>query len=157
MRRHVDYLLDADLNELSIELLISSMQRPLEFIRIKKIKELGIKFPQNYRFLEVLEKNNEDIIQKNFASKFHINQSTVTRSLNALENDGFIKRSILDNNKKNKVIKLTDKGKDVLTEMHKFDAELEKELFRNFSQEEIDEFKKFCVKFSKNAVDFLDF
>ena len=149
MKNHLEYLVNADSQHLSVNFLFSSLSHAIFELRVEKIKELGIEFPQNFRFLEVLE-NHEGIIQKEFASRFNINQSTVTRSLNALEKEGLIKRTILENNKKNKVIVLTDRGRAVLKEMQNFDANLENEMLKGLSETEIQEFKQYFMKMVKN-------
>lgn len=153
MKHHVEYLLNEDLDNLSVDFLLNSIEMPLMRIRVEKIKEMGIDFPQNFRFLEVLE-HHEGMIQKEFAARFQINQSTVTRSLNALEKQGFIKRVILEGNRKNKVIYLTDDGKNLLKVIHNFDKQLEEKMINNFSEDDVSKFKELCVLMIKNINDF---
>ena len=150
MKDPIDFLLSAELDELPLEFVVSSLSRGLIILRMNKIKELGISFPQNYRFLEILkEENDNQVIQKDFAELFRINQSTVTRSLNSLEEEGFIERITLKDNRKNKIIKLTDKGKDAIKEIEDYDKKIENELLKSITEEEAIKFKEMNIKFTK--------
>ena len=150
MKDPIDFLLSAELDELPLEFVVSSLSRGLIILRMNKIKELGINFPQNYRFLEILkEENDNQFIQKDFAELFRINQSTVTRSLNSLEEEGFIERITLKDNRKNKIIKLTDKGNDTIKEIEDYDKKIENELLKSITEDEAIKFKEMNIKFTK--------
>ena len=150
MKDPIDFLLSAELDELPLEFVVSSLSRGLIILRMNKIKELGISFPQNYRFLEILkEENDNQVIQKDFAEIFRINQSTVTRSLNSLEEEGFIERITLKDNRKNKIIKLTDKGNDTIKEIEDYDKKIENELLKSITEDEAIKFKEMNIKFTK--------
>lgn len=146
----MEYLLNTDVDNLSFEFILSSFQHGMMILITHKIRELGIDFPQNYRYLEFI-KEHDNIIQKDIAVIFNINQSTVTRSLNALEDEGFIERIMLEGNKKNKVVKLTDKGENIIKELESYKDNIEKEIFKGFSYEDIRKLKLMNVELAKRT------
>ncbi|MGN0093592.1 MAG: MarR family winged helix-turn-helix transcriptional regulator [Methanobrevibacter sp.] len=155
MESPVEYLLNTDVDDLSFEFILSSFQHGMMFLMSHKIKELGIDFPQNYRYLEFI-KEHDNIIQKDIAFIFDINQSTVTRSLNALENEGFIERVMLEGNKKNKVVKLTDKGENLIKEFESYKDNIEKQIFKGFSHDDIRKLKLMNVELARRTFDLIE-
>ncbi|MGN1362202.1 MAG: MarR family winged helix-turn-helix transcriptional regulator [Methanobrevibacter sp.] len=150
MESPIEYLLNTDVDNLSFEFILSSFQRGMMILMTHKIMELGIDFPQNYRYLEFI-KEHDNIIQKDLANIFNINQSTVTRSLNALEDEGFIERVMLEGNKKNKVVKLTDKGENIIEEVESYKNNIEEQIFKGFSHDDIRKLKLMNVELAKRT------
>ncbi|MFU2113624.1 MarR family transcriptional regulator [[Pasteurella] aerogenes] len=53
----------------------------------------------------------EQVTQKYIADKYHLAKQTINSLCKRLETDGFIASNVKENNKREKVISLTDKGK----------------------------------------------
>ena len=110
--------------------------------------------PFNLIYLEYLEAKGPTI-QKQLAEVFDKNQSTITRSLNTLEDLELIKRKNTKDNKKNKIIELTQKGQKLLDTIHKKDTELEEKIFEVLTPEEEENLKKTLKKVIINNMDLL--
>ncbi len=135
-------------DEMPLEFIISIISKGFILSEISSLKSMGLS-PKNYRFLEVLSYRDEIIIQKDFAEMFKKNQSTITRSLNTLEDDGFIKRINDDINHKNKIIVLTKKGKDTVNTMTNFKRNLEDQYLDSFTTSEKEELRKNLIIIAK--------
>ncbi len=132
----------------SIEFNLSFISRSFELEIFKRAKELGLD-PHNYKLLDFIN-NHEGIIQKDLAQFFDKNQSTITRSLNRLEYDGFIKR-VHEENKKNNIIVLTQRGEKVITEINELAKNIENKFLYNFTTEEKEIFTDLAYKLALNC------
>ncbi|WP_294007405.1 MarR family winged helix-turn-helix transcriptional regulator [uncultured Methanobrevibacter sp.] len=136
------------LNNNSLDSLISIIDRSFKIACLDKFDELDLTF-HNYMTLEFIY-NHENVIQKDLARLFHRNQSTITRSIDKLENKGFVERIHDDNNKKNNIIILTTKGQKAVEEINSFKKDLEKDLVYNFTENEREIFKKLLNRLIHN-------
>ena len=94
--------------------------------------------------------NNKDIYQKYIEKLLNIRRSTTTEILNVMEKKDFVKRIESPSDKRQKIIVLSKKGKYYVGEFEKFIFIVEKEILKDISNEEKDNF--FCVleKIKKN-------
>ena len=105
----------------------------------------------NVKFILFLWHNQDkDIYQKTIEEAFSIRPSTVSRSLKALEEDGYITRTTMEHDSRLKKITLTTKA----IEMHSNATDDMSELFRkmtiNISNDEIQAFMKTLKKMCEN-------
>ena len=93
--------------------------------------------------------HNEGIIQEQLAQIFHLNESTITRNLNKLEDKGFIKR-IPD--KRTKRIEVTDKGAKTARKVMDYDEIWDEKIKDIIGDEEYDNFKNTLKKISEELI-----
>ena len=79
-----------------------------------KLENFGINPSQLHFLFEI--KHNREINQEKIASKCNMNKGSVARSIRKLEEKGLIEREIDDNNRRQNIISLTDRGEEVLEE-----------------------------------------
>lgn len=76
------------------------------------IEEFGINTTQLHLLFEI--SNQEDINQERIAERCSINKGAVARSIKKLEDIGFVKRQIDENNRRQNKISLTRSGEEIL-------------------------------------------
>ena len=67
----------------------------------------------------------DGIIQEELASRFHMNESTIARALRKLEDAGMVQRKVDENNRRRKIITVTEKGRAAVNAIDKIDAKWE--------------------------------
>lgn len=93
--------------------------------------------------------NNEGIIQEQLAQSFHLNESTITRNLKKLEDKGFIERIP---QKRTKVIKTTQKGKDTAQKMMDLDEQWDFKIKEMIGEEDYAKFMNILRKISEELI-----
>ena len=94
--------------------------------------------------------NNKDIYQKDIEKLLNIRRSTTTEILNVMEKKDFVKRIESPSDKRQKIIVLSKKGKYYVGEFEKFIFIVEKEILKDISNEEKDNFFFVLEKIKKN-------
>jgi len=107
--------------EMPIGSLISAISRAHLAYLFGGIEKLGITGGQYY-FLNALIRE-DGIIQEELASNVHMNESTITRALKKLEDAGMVHREVDENNRRKKIITVTEKGRDAVDKIRKLDEE----------------------------------
>jgi DNA-binding MarR family transcriptional regulator len=107
--------------EMPIGSLISAISRAHLAYLFGEIEKLGITGGQYY-FLNALIRE-DGIIQEELASNVHMNESTITRALKKLEDAGMVHREVDENNRRKKIITVTEKGRDAVDKIRKLDEE----------------------------------
>ena len=74
----------------------------------KKIKKYSLSFGQYPFLIELYDKGPST--QQNLAKIFQLNESTITRALNKLEEKGYIEKHPNYENKRKNYVKVTSKG-----------------------------------------------
>ena len=95
-----------------------------------------ITFEQMGLLYYISRNNKRDIIQQDIANLMNKTKSAVLRTLDILEEKGFLKREAMLNDRRKNVIQLTDKGWKVIKIMHEKFLELDKELNKGISANE---------------------
>ena len=125
--------------EMPIGSLISAISRAHLAYLFGEIEKLGITGGQYY-FLNALI-HEDGIIQEELASNVHMNESTITRALKKLEDAGMVHREVDENNRRRKIITVTEKGKDAVDKIRKLDEEWDDKI-RSLSPSEKTRLKK---------------
>jgi len=113
-----------------------------------KVSVFGLHTTQ-HRALMYLSRKGNLLSQKELALHLEITPAAVTQILQKLENDGYIERSLGDDNRFNQ-IKITATGEDIVEKTRKIFADIDKSLFKNFSNEEMDKFIEFLERINVN-------
>lgn len=95
-----------------------------------------ITFEQMGLLYYISRNSKRDIIQQDIANLMNKTKSAVLRTLDILEEKGFLKREPMLNDRRKNVIQLTDKGWKVIKIMHEKFLELDKELNKGISANE---------------------
>ncbi len=119
--------------------LITTISRAHSAFLIREIEVLGITMGQ-FQFLMGLARE-DGITQEELANNFHMNESTIARALRKLEDSGTVKRKVDDNNRRKKIITVTEKGITIVDSIKKKDEEWE-EMIRSLSDGQKHELKK---------------
>lgn len=109
-----------------------------------KIKDYNITFGLHPILIEIYKKEN--IIQEDLAEKIYLNESTVTRNLEKLEEKGLIIKEQNTTNKRKKYLKCTEKGADIAEKLLNLEDEWEEEFYKNLDNTEFETLKKLLNK-----------
>lgn len=95
------------------------------------------------------EKQEDTVYQKDLQEFFHISKAAISEGIQSMEKKGLIQRipSKIDA-RKNK-IELTEMGKESLMEIERIKEEANKEILKEFKEEEIENFIKIIHKMKK--------
>ncbi len=110
----------------------------------KKTKNVNLTFGLYPLLITIYKK--EKIIQEDLAKLHHLNESTITRNLNKLEEKGFIIRT---RDKRKKIISLTDKGEETVQNIIDYDGKWDEMIKKELGEEEFRNYKKTLEKISK--------
>lgn len=118
----------------------------------RNISKMGIHHSQHY-LLMYIAKNKEIPSQKTIAEQFGITQAAVTRSLKALEIEGYIERLNVENDSRYKKIVITDKGKEIVEKSHRMFKETDESIFADFSDDDIARFNEYLDRIHSRLID----
>ena len=120
----------------------------------KKLKEFDLSFGEQIiiMFLSVNENVNQDTISK----KYMIDKGMIAKTLNKLEQKGFIMRRQNPDNRRENIISLTENGRGILDHMRVVLKEWNEILYEGMSDEEIASVKKLTGKMVDNVANYLD-
>lgn len=121
--------------------LISLIYRRHAIFLNEKVKEFDLTFGL-YPFLMELYKH-DGLSQEELAKAFYLNESTVTRNLKKLEEKNLI---IKTQDKRKKIINLTDAGKEIVSKMFNYENEWDDKIKYGLSNEEFKQYKKILIK-----------
>jgi DNA-binding MarR family transcriptional regulator len=93
---------------------------------------------------------DEPKTMKQIAEALGVAVSTPTRTIDRLVEKGFVNRTVGTKDRRQLLIELTPKGKELLEEMDKEGMEMTKNMLKNLSGEEIEAFKSILLKVSEN-------
>lgn len=92
---------------------------------------------------------NEGISQEELAEALHINESTVTRNLEKLENKGLITRTP---QKRKKIINVTSEGGEIAQTVMNYDNEWDDIVKKSLDEEEFDNFRNMLIKICEELI-----
>lgn len=99
------------------------------------VKESGLS-PAQMHTIEVIG-HRENMRMKELAERLAITTGTLTVSVDKLEQKGFVKRKPHESDRRSWLIVLTDKGKDVFEQHHKFHDEFTAEITAELSSDQV--------------------
>jgi len=103
-------------------------------------------------FISAHENVNQDTISK----AFKIDKGMVAKTLNKLEQKGYIMRKQNPDNKRENIISLTQQGTDILIHMSTVLKEWNDILYEGMSKEDIAYVTKLIEKMAENVAKYLD-
>ena len=120
----------------------------------KKLKQFDLTFGEQViiKFLSKHENMNQDAISK----RYMIDKGMVAKTLNKLEEKGFILRKQNPDNKRENIISLTQKGVYILDNINAAVNEWNEILYEDMSDDEISYVKKLTGRMAKNIINHMD-
>lgn len=92
-----------------------------------------------------------DSSQKQLANLFYVSEANVAKILKKLERNGFIKRVVCEENKSQKIVKLTEKGYSAVLLIMDVSNEWQSLVFEDFDEDEIIQTKQTLYDLTFNA------
>ncbi len=105
--------------------LITTISRSHMAFLFSDIEKLGI--GGQFQFLMGLARE-DGIIQEELANRFHLNESTIARALRKLEDAGMVQREVDENNRRRKIITVTEKGRAAVDSISEIDQKWEEKV-----------------------------
>ena len=109
--------------------------------------------PRDFTYLSNIY-YHEDISQKELADMLYVSESNVAQIIKRLERNGYVKREVLKNNNGKKILSLTDKGELAFNSLLNLIIGFESQLFKDYSAEDTEKFKKMIRDYCENAAEF---
>lgn len=115
----------------------------------ESIKELGLSSQQGKVIDYIYENQDNHIIQKDLADRFHLRGASVTSMLQGLEQNGFIERKIPANNERQKNIYVLPKAVDLIEDFNNSFQKVEDEIVQALNDEEKQILKKLLIRINE--------
>ena len=110
----------------------------------KLVSSLGIHRSQHMLLMSLARREIDVSSQKELADEFGVSPAAITVSLKKLEKDGFIEKTVLEDDNRNNRITLTPKGREICMRTALAFSEADKYMFRNISDQEVEIFQS-CI------------
>ena len=134
-------------SDIPISPLVSLLHRKQTAYINDKLKEVNLSSGL-YPLLIKAYKNN-GISQEELASELYVNESTITRNLNKLENKGLITKTP---QKRKKIISVTDEGKKTAKKIMDIDEKWDSIIRKSLTDEEFQDFRKLLLRICEDLV-----
>ena len=134
-------------SDIPISPLVSLLHRKQTAYINDKLKEVNLSSGL-YPLLIKAYKNN-GISQEELASELYVNESTITRNLNKLENKGLVKKTP---QKRKKIISVTDEGKKTAKKIMDIDKKWDSIIRKSLTDEEFQDFRKLLLRICEDLV-----
>jgi DNA-binding MarR family transcriptional regulator len=152
---NVEKILEKELNDIPLGLFISIIHRTHMVHLNHEMKDLNITSAQ-FPYLMVLS-NKEGQTQEDLASYCSIDKGTVARSIKKLEDQELIIRKTDPKNRRRYLLFLTEKGRNIVPQVHEIDAEWENFIFKDYSEEEKKQIADLLQNLAKKSLKKLDY
>lgn len=130
---------------------ISVTNRYTKMYLDRMLMPLGLNSSQHMYIIKICEEPG--ITQDQLFGFFHINPSNITRSLAALEQQGFLQKRINPKDKRTSCLYPTEKGIQVCGEIQAICDEWKERLLGQFTQEEQQQFLYVLSQVGQNAIE----
>jgi DNA-binding MarR family transcriptional regulator len=120
----------------------------------RKLKEYDLSFGE--QVIMMFLSTHDNVSQDTISKKFMIDKGMIAKTLTKLEQKEIILRVQNLDNKRENIISLTQKGRDILNIMSGVLDEWNEIIYEGMSQEEIDWVKRLTGKMVKNVAKYLD-
>lgn len=95
---------------------------------------------------------HQNCSQRDLAKLLFVSESNVTQIIKKLEKNEYITRIPDPNNKSRRILNLTQKGKNTVFMIIKEMYEWEGEFFKDYSEEDVEKFKKMLYEYSQKTI-----
>ena len=134
----------------SISLLSHIHSTTADFL-IEKLKEKGFpEFASSHGNILFQLSIKSEMTMGELSEKINRDKSTTTVLVRKLERDGLVCRNNDENDKRNRLISLTEKGKEFNSAINAISKELIETFYKGFSEEEKNQFFEFLKRIDNN-------
>lgn len=116
----------------------------------EKLATYGLNSQQGRMISYIADHEDQGLIQKDLEKVFLRRGASITSMVQGLEKRGYVDRRISPNDERQKLLYVTQKGKDLIEEFECFFEEIEKSITASLTQEETKEFFRLLMKVDKN-------
>lgn len=129
---NIDY---EELDHVPIGFLLESIHNHYSVYMNKKLKNKDLTLKQAHIILILFNENN--INQELIGSMLHINEVTTTREISSLEDKGYVIRRVDENDKRKKIVTITEEGRKKVKTITDYAKNNEKMINEFISPEEL--------------------
>ena len=115
----------------------------------RRVANLGVHHSQ-HRMLIYLSRHDAAPSQRQLADAMGISPAAVTSTLKCLERDGYIQRSMTEEDNRRNRVCITDKGQVKVDESRSIFDSVDRAAFSGFTEEELTLFRDLLVRMSHN-------
>lgn len=113
----------------------------------------GVSGANLFIMMHLYDNKDKDIFQKDLEEKLNVRRSTVSKILGIMENKGMIRREQVEHDARLKKIVITDTAHKKIENWKVNSKKMESQLFKGFSEEELDQFYYLIHKAKQNVTD----
>lgn len=99
---------------------------------------------------------HESVTQEFFSRYYDLNEGTITRALVRLEKKGFIKRVSNPDDKRKRMVSLTDEGLELSVMLIDYQKHIKEQVYYNFTDEEYNQLVELLNKMFENINNILE-
>lgn len=136
--------------ELEISILIRSIMIKSKQKSDLSFIETGLSSKQARMIGYIYEHQEEGVIQNDLAKVFRKTKASITSMLQGLEKKGYIERVISKDNERQKNIYVLDKGAALVDSFKNVFNEIQADMYKGFTKEELLELKRLLEKVNNN-------
>lgn len=129
---NIDY---EELDHVPIGFLLESIHNHYYVYMNNKLKNRDLTLTQAYIILILF--NEKNLNQETIASILNINEVTATREISSLEDNGYVMRRVDENDKRRKIVNLTENGREKVKTISEYFQYNEKLINEYISPEEL--------------------
>lgn len=126
--------------DICVHFLLSKALQSVNQVSKSKLSSFGVT-PVQYALLRLLWKRDGQFGYE-LAEKLLLDSATITGIIDRLEQNEFLERKVDLNDRRNKIIYLTEKGKSIEAQLCQEMNEMNNDVMSIFDDEEIQQFKK---------------
>lgn len=146
--------LEIDIEKIPLSAMISAVHRSYATYLHSELKDSKLTIGQYPFLINLYHEDNKT--QKELADEFKVTEGNVTKALRKLEDNDLVERKENENNRREKIITITEKGKKIAKQFEYLDVKWEKEVLYSLNKEEIREFKLVIDKIFTKSLILLD-
>jgi MarR family transcriptional regulator, transcriptional regulator for hemolysin len=117
----------------------------------------GLDIDRYQYVLVLIQDNNEMLSQQALAEKLEVDKSYVVSIINYLEGKGYVRREKNENDRRQQLIKLTDKANEDIPKIRKVIEHLNNKSLESFSEDQIKTLTGMLNQIESNLVDIKPF
>ena len=137
-----------DLKDRTPMMLILDISKKFRDVMRDKSEAVGL--VDSYRPILCVLKKHDGCTQQEICKYTQLKAPTISLTLQKMESDGFIRRDVDQNDKRNIRIYITDKVRGIQKEIDRMLKETDSEFFAGLNEEEVKQGKELLLKIASN-------
>ena len=101
----------------------------------------------------IYSNRDKDVFQKDIEEHFSITRSTVSKVVDCMVNKGLIERKNVSSDARLRKLVLTDKAVAMVEHMRRYEAQIEEQLLKGFSENEREQLVSYIQRIKDNITD----